>query len=189
MNGTSSALNAQIMGYQPSHSDGVRALFVEVNRELTPPGMEERFAAYVECALREEIANIGEYFDPRRGNGFWTTLAGNDVIGFFGLERKDSKAVELRRMYLAKKYHGSGLAQRMLDRAVTEARNLDYRVLELSTADIQRRAISFYRRNGFREVRTEYALQRSHKTIGGGMRRIFFEKDLTCCCEQRRHSR
>jgi hypothetical protein len=35
-----------------------------------------------------------------------------------------------------------------------------------------------YRRAGYREVREEIAEQISNKTMGGGIRRFYFEKEL-----------
>jgi len=176
---------AEIIPYQPSHADAVRSLFVEINHELAPPGMERAFADYVERALTKEIGDVAGYYDRQGGNGFWVMLLNDSVIGMVGLERQTSEAVELRRMYLNKAFRGRGLADRLLDRAEAEARTLGYHLMVLSTAEIQLGALTFYRRAGFQEVRREAAQEPSHKIVGSGLERFFFEKKLTTVAHRR----
>jgi GNAT superfamily N-acetyltransferase len=167
-----------IIPFEQAHADGVSALFVTINRELTSAGMEDAFAAYVQRALNEEIDRIAEYFDPAAGNGFWVVVHDGAVTGMFGLERQSDEAVELRRMYLEQSFRGRGLAERMLERAEAEAVRLGYRRLVLSAAEIQVAALGFYRRSSFREVPMEIAAQTKHKAVEAGLTRFFFEKEL-----------
>jgi GNAT superfamily N-acetyltransferase len=81
-------------------------------------------------------------------------------------------------MYLDQGYRGSGVAQRMLDRAEAEARTLGFTKMILSTAQIQKAADRFYRRSGFLHVRTEVAVTMTTKQAGGGLTRFYFEKAL-----------
>jgi hypothetical protein len=48
----------------------------------------------------------------------------------------------------------------------------------LSTAEVQKAAIAFYTKSGFRLVRTEIVGTMSTKTVGGGLTRFHFEKVL-----------
>jgi hypothetical protein len=48
----------------------------------------------------------------------------------------------------------------------------------LSTAEIQRSAVKFYRKNGFRQLRTEIADAMNPKQAGGGLTRFYFDKEL-----------
>ena len=50
----------------------VRALFVQVNRDLAPPAMREAFEAYIARSLSEEIDRIPAYYGEREG-GFWVS--------------------------------------------------------------------------------------------------------------------
>lgn len=54
--------------------------------------------------------------------------------------------------------------------------------LDLSTAEIQNEAIALYRSAGYRLVRKELAQYASNKTVGSGLRRLYFEK---ACSEAR----
>jgi GNAT superfamily N-acetyltransferase len=81
-------------------------------------------------------------------------------------------------MYLDRSYRGLGIAQRMLDCAQAEARALGFTKMIVSTAQIQKAADRFYRKSGFRQIRTEVADQMTAKQAGGCLTRFHFEKVL-----------
>ena len=81
-------------------------------------------------------------------------------------------------MYLDKSYRSSGIAQRMLEFALREARARGFTKMILSTAQIQKAADKFYRKSGFRLVRTEAAGEMTAKQAGGGLFRLHFAKEL-----------
>ena len=60
--------------------------------------------------------------------------------------------VELKRIYVLSRYHGTGLASRMLD-AVFGAHHTAQRLM-LGVKDDNERAIAFYRKHGFESVGT-----------------------------------
>ena len=66
----------------------------------------------------------------------------------------------------------------MLAAAEARAKELGFARMILSTAEIQHAALGFYRKSGYRLVRTEVAEAMSTKTVGGGLTRYHFEKDL-----------
>jgi GNAT superfamily N-acetyltransferase len=101
-----------------------------------------------------------------------------EIVGSFGIESRNDRKTELRRMYLDQRYRGSGVAQRMLDFALEEARRRGFTKMILSTAQIQESADRFYRKSGFRLVRTEVAGEMTAKQAGGGLIRLHFEKAL-----------
>jgi putative acetyltransferase len=81
-------------------------------------------------------------------------------------------------MYLDKACRGRGIAQRMLEQAQAEARALGFTKMIVSTAEIQKSAVIFYRRSGFQQIRTEIAETMTPKQAGGGLTRFYFEKLL-----------
>jgi GNAT superfamily N-acetyltransferase len=155
----------------------VRALFIAVNRLLSPPDLRDAFEAYIERALREEIDRIPVYYGERDG-GFWVAVKDEKVVGIFGLERASKEARELRRMYVDPLARRQGIARRMLQFAENECRRRSVKRLELSTAEMQHAAIALYKNAGFRLVRRETAEAVSNKTVGSGIRRYYFEKVL-----------
>lgn len=62
--------------------------------------------------------------------------------------------IELTRIYLLHRFHGTGLGRRLLDTAVATAREAGARRLLLAVYSRNERADAFYRRNGFSQVGT-----------------------------------
>jgi GNAT superfamily N-acetyltransferase len=167
-----------IRRYEPGDRTWVRDLFVRVNRALAPADLRDRFEAYIELALREEIERIGEYYDPARGNSFWVAVDGPAVVGTVGLETVAPGVLELRRMYVDPARRREGLGALLLRHAEEIAVRQGALRIVLSTSEIQTAAIALYRSTGYRLLREVVATEPSNKTIGGGIRRFEFEKAL-----------
>jgi putative acetyltransferase len=161
------------------HTDGpqVRELFVRVNRLLAPPHLKDAFEGYIARSLSEEIDRIADYYGER-GGGFWVAEAGGKVVGMFGLEPAGPGSMELRRMYVDPSARRQGIARRMLHFAEEECRGRKAMRLELSTSELQGEALALYRKAGYTLLREETAIAASNKTLGGGIRRFYFEKML-----------
>jgi GNAT superfamily N-acetyltransferase len=164
--------------YRPADYAAVRDLVVDVNRELAPAAMRTAFEDYITRSLSEEIDRIPEYYGAR-GGGFWiATVVDDVVVGTFGLERMDTNAAELRRMYVARDRRRSGIARLMLCRAETLCREAGCGWLTLSTSELQGAALELYRRSGYRLVREELSTAETNKAVAG-LRRFYFEKELS----------
>jgi hypothetical protein len=50
--------------------------------------------------------------------------------------------------------------------------------MNLSTSELQQEALALYQNAGYGLVREEVAVDASHKTLGGGIRRYHFTKAL-----------
>jgi putative acetyltransferase len=155
----------------------VRELFIAVNRLLSPPSIRDAFEAYIARALTEEIDRVAAYYGER-GGGFWVALREEKLVGMFGLERAAPDAMELRRMYVDPSARRSGIARSMLLFAEAEGRRFNVRRLELSTSELQPAALEPYKHAGYRLRREAVAEQASNKTLGGGIRRYYFERIL-----------
>lgn len=57
----------EILAFDGRHAAAVRALFVEVNRLLAPPGMEAAFAACVARSLEAKMGRVAAYYGERGG--------------------------------------------------------------------------------------------------------------------------
>ncbi len=164
--------------YQATDYDPVASLWTRINRELAPAGMEELFERYIATIIDGELKPLLEVFSEAKCNAFWVVESAGQIIGCVGIESRGAGDTELRRMYLDKAYRGHGIAQRMLDHAQAEARTLGFTKMILSTATIQEAAVEFYRKSGFRHIRTEVAEAMNPKQAGGGLTRFHFEKAL-----------
>jgi GNAT superfamily N-acetyltransferase len=164
--------------YQAADYDPVASLWTRINRELAPVGMEETFELYIAMTIEGELRQLLEVFSAAKRNAFWVVESANEIVGSFGIESRGVNDAELRRMYLDQGYRGRGIAQGMLDCAQAEARALGFTKMILSTAQIQKAADRFYRKSGFRQIRTEVAEEMTTKQAGGGLIRFHFEKAL-----------
>ncbi|MCC9065149.1 GNAT family N-acetyltransferase [Flavobacterium piscisymbiosum] len=100
--------------------------------------------------LTQELTNKDSQF-------YFATLE-NEVIGYlkvnFGesqTELKDSKSLEIERIYVSKEFHGKKVGQLLYEKAIQIAKdkNIDY--VWLGVWEENLRAISFYTKNGFVE--------------------------------------
>jgi GNAT superfamily N-acetyltransferase len=164
--------------YHPTDVSSVASLWTRINRELAPAGMERLFEQYIAMTIDGELKQLLEVFSEAKRNAFWVVEGANGIVGSFGIEGRSVNDTELRRMYLDEAYRGRGIAQRMLDCAQAEARALGFTKLIVSTAQIQKAADRFYRKSGFRLIRTEVAEKMTPKQAGGGLTRFHFEKAL-----------
>lgn len=155
----------------------VRDLFIRINRELAPPELQAEFEGYVAVSLRKEIERLADYYAEKQGS-FWVAYDDDRFAGMFGIEGVGGAAAELRRMYVDAAYRKRGLARMMLEHAERTCREAGTPVLTLSTSELQQAALSFYRNAGYRLVREEVGAAQSNKTVGGDVRRYYFEKDL-----------
>jgi GNAT superfamily N-acetyltransferase len=164
--------------YRATDYSSVASLWTRINRELAPVGMEELFEQYIAMTIDGELKQLLNVFSESKRNAFWLVESANEIVGSFGIESRSVNCTELRRMYLDEGYRGLGIAQRMLDCAQAEARALGFTKMIVSTAEIQKSAVRFYRKSGFRQIRTEIAEKMTPKQAGGGLTRFHFEKVL-----------
>jgi len=167
-----------VRAFRPEDADAVRNLFIRVNRLLAPPEMKEAFERYIHRSLSEEIDRIPEYYSGK-DCGFWVAVDGQGLAGMFGLEPSGELGMELRRMYVDPERRKQGIARKMLAFAENECRRRNRPTMDLSTSELQPAALSLYRNSGYTLLREEVAGTASNKTLGGGIRRFHFSKDLS----------
>jgi ribosomal protein S18 acetylase RimI-like enzyme len=74
------------------------------------------------------------------------------VVGTAAVRRLELGVGELKRMWLRPSCRGHGLAPRLMDRCLDEARVLGGRVLRLDSEHRLEAAVKLYRRYGFQEI-------------------------------------
>jgi putative acetyltransferase len=170
-------MSVTIRRYAGVDHAAVRDLFVRVNRELASPDMRAAFEDYIVRALQDEIDRLSDYYAGKQG-AFFVAMDGATLVGMFGLEGLGTPSAELRRMYVEQAHRGSGLARAMLAHAEQACRDSGTPLLTLSTSELQQAALAFYRKSGYALVREETAAAQTNKTVGGNIRRFYFEKVL-----------
>ena len=100
--------------------------------------------------LTEELNN--------KDSEFYFAILKDEVIGYlkvnFGesqTELKDSKALEIERIYVSKEFHGKSVGQILYDKAIEIAKQNGSEYVWLGVWEENPRAINFYKKNGFVE--------------------------------------
>jgi ribosomal protein S18 acetylase RimI-like enzyme len=89
---------------------------------------------------------------------FYFALLDNQIIGYLKInfgesqtELKDSKALEIERIYVSKEFHRKSVGQLLYDKAIEIAKQKNSDYVWLGVWEENPRAISFYKKNGFVE--------------------------------------
>jgi GNAT superfamily N-acetyltransferase len=140
-----SAGDYQVRRAGPADHDGVvrelAAYFAFLGEDLDPAGLDH-----------DVVDWQGEY-DGAAGVMLVVVNRDDEVVGTAGVRRLAPGVSELKRMWLRPDCRGRGLARRLMDRCLDEARALGGRVLRLdSERDRLAVAVRLYRGYGFVEI-------------------------------------
>lgn len=94
-----------------------------------------------------DLQNIFEYYSGK--SRFWVAEQNGKIIGTVGLKDKGGRIGKLRRMFVLHALHGSGVGQKLLDTALSYAKNNRFIKIILNTHANMKRAHRFYEKNGF----------------------------------------
>lgn len=116
---------------------------------------EENMRNYLEEGFSKE--KLTAELKNKDSEFYFATLK-DEVIGYlkvnFGesqTELKDSKALEIERIYVSKEFHGKSVGQILYDKAIEIAKQKGSKYVWLGVWEENPRAISFYKKNGFVE--------------------------------------
>ena len=114
---------------------------------------EENMRNYLEEGFSKE--KLTAELKNKDSEFYFATLK-DEVIGYlkvnFGesqTELKDSKALEIERIYVSKEFHGKSVGQILYDKAIEIAKQKGSEYVWLGVWEHNPRAISFYKKNGF----------------------------------------
>ena len=116
---------------------------------------EENMRNYLEEGFSKE--KLTAELKNKDSEFYFATLK-DEVIGYlkvnFGesqTELKDSKALEIERIYVSKEFHGKSVGQILYDKAIEIAKQKGSEYVWTGVWEENPRAISFYKKNGFVE--------------------------------------
>ncbi|HWO82690.1 MAG TPA: GNAT family N-acetyltransferase [Solirubrobacterales bacterium] len=128
----------------------VQPLYADFIREADGPLVYDREGAGVD--LDKEIAE-GPPADLVPPNGILLlALADGEPAGLGGVRHLDTEVAEVKSMYVAPAYRGTGLGRRTLARLDEIALEHGCRAVRLDTSDYLTPAVGLYRAAGYREV-------------------------------------
>ena len=107
------------------------------------------------CRTQHAPPTYRAYLDS--GASAWLAEMGGAPVGYALLARPELDAaragdVELKRIYLLSRFHGSGIARDLFDAALAEAEG--YQRILLGVKADNARAIAFYNKRGFDQIAT-----------------------------------
>jgi ribosomal protein S18 acetylase RimI-like enzyme len=144
------------------HIDGARNLFREYETWL---GLDLCFQNF-----EKELAELPGAYAPPTGR-LLLAFEGDQLAGCVALRKLSDDTCEMKRLFLRSGFHGRGLGRQLVDYILTEAREIGYRRMRLDTLpDHMGKAISLYRRLGFKEIAPYY-----HNPVPGA---LFMEREL-----------
>lgn len=128
-------------------------LFFETYEHETPPADMAAFIAEAHGVEQQ----TRELADPRVAT--FLAECDGELAGYTQVRVQDIPVgvaaharLELWRLYVDRRWHGQGIADRLLMRALEAARALGADMLWLGVWERNPRAIAYYRKHGFREV-------------------------------------
>ncbi len=139
---------------QPHQVKDAKRLIAAVAQRIYYP---DKTPEYFYDVLEEEgelkdIDDFQQVYDQNRGL-FLVVLDDGKLVGTGALKRMDKATAELKRLWLLEEYQGRGIGYQVVMRLFEFARENRYPVIRLQTSPEQIRAISFYKRLGFREIK------------------------------------
>lgn len=116
---------------------------------------EENMKHYLEEGFSTEKLT-GELND--QNSEFYFASVENEIVGYLKInfgdsqtELKDTKSLEIERIYVSKEFHGKKIGQLLYDKAIELAKQKKSDYLWLGVWEENSRAIRFYKKNGFVE--------------------------------------
>lgn len=89
---------------------------------------------------------------------FYLATIGNKTVGYLKInfdnaqtEIQDKDAMEIERIYVLKEFHGKKVGQLLFDKTIQIAKQTSVHYVWLGVWEENRRAINFYKKNGFIE--------------------------------------
>ena len=102
--------------------------------------------------LDHDVADWRAEYDGTAGVMLIVVDPAGQVVGTAAVRRLEPGVAELKRMWLRPDCRGRGLARRLMDRVLQEARALGGRVLRLDSEQRLEAAVRLYRSYGFEEI-------------------------------------
>ena len=148
--------NIQIQKISLTEIDQLQKIGRQTFKEtFSASNSEENMKSYLEEGFSKE--KLTAELNDENSEFYFATLE-EEVIGYlkvnFGAsqtELKDSKALEIERIYVSKEFHGKSVGQLLYDKAIEVAKQKGSEYIWLGVWEENPRAISFYKKNGFVE--------------------------------------
>ena len=96
----------------------------------------------------EQVLKLPHSYDAGGGR-FWVAEQNGVLLGTCGVYPVNQSEIELRKMYLSPASRGLGIGTKLLDVALSWAKERQFKAVVLDTVHEMQQAIAFYERHGF----------------------------------------
>lgn len=116
----------------------------------------DEYSIAITAQDQPDLTDIPAFYQSGIGD-FWVACDGERLVGTIALKDIGADQAALRKMFVAASHRGrsAGVAQALLDRLMTEARDRGVAQIWLGTTDRFLAAHRFYEKNGFGLVQPE----------------------------------
>jgi GNAT superfamily N-acetyltransferase len=99
-------------------------------------------------ALDEELQSLASSYGPPKGRTF-LAIVGGEVVGCVAYRKLSDTICEMKRLFVRKAGQGHGIGRRLCLTVIDAARDDNYALMRLDTANLLTEAIALYRSVGF----------------------------------------
>ena len=97
-----------IRTFRPDDAGAVRLLFAQSMMDFAG-NSAQAVKSYVESSLAGDLADISFHYLRSPGDHFWVAEVEGQIKGMVGIQRKDEREAELRRMSVARDARRQGI--------------------------------------------------------------------------------
>ena len=142
-------MNVKIVyGYELK--DEVRGLFTEYTDFLVSGDKE--FKKYLEIQKYDhEVENLEEKYGLPYGR-LYVAFYENQIAGCIALRKLNDTQCEMKRLYVKSQFRNKGIAKILVEKIVSDAKEIGYSEMLLDTLPFLQIAIEMYKKIGFYEI-------------------------------------
>lgn len=132
------------------HPEEVGVLFSEYTDMLVAG--DPSFQKYLEIQhYSEELRHLDAKYGPPNGR-LYLAYCDGELAGCIGLRKLDSQSCEMKRLYVRPAFRGKRIGILLINKILSDAREIGYSHVLLDTLPFLESAIRMYKRFGFYEV-------------------------------------
>jgi len=133
-----------------NYKQEIKALFKEYTDMLVYN--DPVFAKYLDQQnYDKELENLEKKYGLPLGR-LYIAFDGEQVVGCIALKQMDTESGELKRLYVKEQYRKCGIGSILVDKIITDAREIGYSYLKLDTLPFLNSAIKIYESKGFERI-------------------------------------
>ena len=99
--------------------------------------------------LDSDLENLDSFYQ-KPDNNFWVLIENQEVIGTIGIAKESPKTAKLKRFYLKKHWRGKGWGRKLFQKVLQFCKRRGYQTLVAETTQKNKKAITFFKKMGFR---------------------------------------